>query len=511
MVALKAVALVVLATQVEIEALGWTKDGRAFVFTQRRSGLLHGVIRDAATLVDDARLIGSAPGELSQYTPEPPVDRAGFQQWLKEHPLARQETSPDGRRAARVATTFDADGCRGLSGTTHYCRTDAVKLEAVTGPRAVLAGDDLLLLRHGLGALAAIDAAGFVTVGVRRGEAPRTRTTVYGDAAALAEKLGGTLEKLTWKEPNADVVVALGSSIEPAAKVELASTPAGKLAFTGGGMAVFPLGWTKDERFFAVRIEGRGCCDDPVEESSTVVTLDAESGAVTYWSLLHTLSSLDALLVADTRAWLLERAQKERTRTQWELFTFEHPLAPPPKKRVKVDARAGTLLWKNDAWLWKPNRGNVEAAPLFVSGSVPLPSEVVFGMAGDAQQAALRPITSPAGKRVAWVIDGAKVAFGSERWSLAVTPASTPAVELVADARATPEQLAAARRALTHAGFTIVSWRVADAVREQTAVYVPKGKEPDGADMVKVLPGARVEPLTWKAQADVVVAIAPAP
>ncbi len=62
--------------------------------------------------------------------------------------------------------------------------------------------------------------------------------------------------------------------------------------------------------------------------------------------------------------------------------------------------------------------------------------------------------------------------------------------------------------ALEKAGFAPTHQRAAQDARNRSVVYAAKGNEMDAARIAAALPGgATVEPLTWTAQFDVVVAL----
>lgn len=86
-------------------------------------------------------------------------------------------------------------------------------------------------------------------------------------------------------------------------------------------------------------------------------------------------------------------------------------------------------------------------------------------------------------------------------------PARGPRIQLKSMGLA-PGTEAKAAAALDTAGFAVTSWEAAQAKRATSVVYAGKGQEALAKKLAEALPGgATVEPLTWKAKVDVVVAL----
>jgi hypothetical protein len=120
---------------------------------------------------------------------------------------------------------------------------------------------------------------------------------------------------------------------------------------------------------------------------------------------------------------------------------------------------------------------------------------------------------SPDGRRVAWHLWNSVCDHSIGDWECSLLSnefvlerTAGPRVSVVAFGEA-PTQLGKALDALEKAGFTPTQVGPAQKARTATVVYAAKGKEADAKRVAAALGDAKVEPLTWKADADVVVAL----
>lgn len=117
---------------------------------------------------------------------------------------------------------------------------------------------------------------------------------------------------------------------------------------------------------------------------------------------------------------------------------------------------------------------------------------------------------SPDKRRVAWVIRPSAWSGmdGSTSVEVEVGSAGLPRIQLLADASILVAAFPVARKALDAAGFVVTGQGKAVKARPASVVYFARGQDALAKSVALALPGgATTEKLSWKANAEVVVAL----
>jgi hypothetical protein len=214
------------------------------------------------------------------------------------------------------------------------------------------------------------------------------------------------------------------------------------------------------------------------------------------------------------------RSGKKRVlkgKAAWEEWVAAHPLSHPPDEEAvpslrspdgKAEVRFSAPSAGKDPW-WSAGRGP-EAKGLTVSvvRGAETQCSRQFRAVGD-----ISAFWAPDGRRLAWFQSAelCKPSMGDFACEYideaSVDPVAGPRIHLVAFGEDV-KVLEAATTALEKAGFAPTGSGPAQKERQRTVVYAAKGKEAQAKAVAAALPGKpAVEPLTWKADADVVVGL----
>ena len=289
-----------------------------------------------------------------------------------------------------------------------------------------------------------------------------------------------------------------------------ASLPA--FALDDPGLMHFkPLGWAADGSAFAwTESTGDEGGAGPTWKLAHVV--DARTGERATYLYEPTESADDAKdlqAVAD----LDDGAAKLPRRGAFDAWLKAHPLAPLAGGRAKGDAKAvahlsaGSVKDDGDGFDFDVPKGKRATVTFAVerggkatpsaSCAVKPPVRELVGYAA--------PAWSPDERRVAW---SCYRHAGEWDYDVVVGPASGPRVEMLADATISKATIAAVAAALEKAGFFPTHAGPAQKARAATVVYAAKGFEAAAKAAAAAVPGgATVDGLSWKADADLVVAV----
>jgi hypothetical protein len=276
------------------------------------------------------------------------------------------------------------------------------------------------------------------------------------------------------------------------------------------------LGWTRDSRFLAYRqtttCRGMGGDDGDGGDAGVsfisgprdveAVVVEARSGAVekfdleiaakpaagakgfAKWRSAHPLAPVQERAVSPDggRTWLLTGKSGRDLSKVFEDGSLEGLEEETP---VSLDIRARGKLWSGEGWTPADCMGN--------------PEGTAFGR------------WSPDSMYVAWFAEVGTCTYtggcGEQHFDVHVSRAG-PSIQVLADRALLPEALAGARSALERDGYSLISTGVAQDHRVKSVVYARKGMEEAGRNVAAAIPGgATVEPLTWNAPYDLVVAL----
>lgn len=293
-------------------------------------------------------------------------------------------------------------------------------------------------------------------------------------------------------------------------------------AQAGDGTLVSVLGWTADGTTIA-------WTEETYDEISTGEDPEAEGGStkMTFAQVLDVATGQETRYVLEAAvtgeaSLRVDRSWKDAS--AFGAWKAEHPLTVTSSSRRSAD---GTVLldavasedngfgacdtpgaWAGDVWTL-PMGGCAQ-----VSMNVVVDGHTYLSAAGRTAEQMIttdyrvQPSWSPDGTRVAWFYVGVW-----RQWMRGPIPGSTtvtvrpvgPRIEVLA-----PKSLDAGRRAavvdaLLPVGPVLVGTALKE--RDRSVVYAPTSRR-DGAAIAAAVPfGATVEPLTWKANGDVVVAV----
>lgn len=274
-----------------------------------------------------------------------------------------------------------------------------------------------------------------------------------------------------------------------------------------------PLGWTADGASFAFRAKedsvmgGMPAPGTEMYRADVGVVVDVATGQATYY-----LVKLDGEPFAANKRRLGPLRPKE----------LEHWIASHKPRLVKGRRDATFELgkdqdlpplagaWDHDAWQVSekdPENEDTGGAHIAIAVGKRVVLRVTMESGSAPVTGSITPFWSPDGRRVAWWVHhdqaGADFPPYDELW---ITPARGPRVDVKPDKALAPAAREAALRALDHAGFAPVLAGDAGAHRAATVVYAAAGFEADAQRAAKAL-GGTVDKLTWKPDADLVVAL----
>jgi hypothetical protein len=172
------------------------------------------------------------------------------------------------------------------------------------------------------------------------------------------------------------------------------------------------------------------------------------------------------------------------------------------KAEVKLTAQTGEGEWKGGTYK-PPSQSSAEFSVERDGKSTP--SLRWYSGAAD-----LETYWSPDGKYVAWVVRPStwEGMDGSKTWSIGVGTGGTPRVQLLADKAILAKAVPAVTDAIVAAGFTPTWSGPALKARDGTVVYAADGYDEAAKKAAEAVPGgATVDKLSWKADAELVIAI----
>lgn len=219
----------------------------------------------------------------------------------------------------------------------------------------------------------------------------------------------------------------------------------------------------------------------------------------------------------------------------FEAWRRAHPLTQATPARASKDGRASAELtakdaavtgWSNDGGGFAFDGALIEcpddgSANMGGCGVKPATLTAWLTVAGKKRPAAtftvagrngkVTPYWSPDGSRVAWVLEAsAPNPFSGDPMKVLVefSGNGSMAVELLADEALLKQIAPKVASALRKAGFPPARSGKAVKPREKSVVYAASGSEAVAKQVAAAVPGgATVEPLSWKTDCDVVVAV----
>lgn len=399
-------------------------------------------------------------------------------------------------------------------------------------PLVAVHGETLLLLDHAPAIAGRVAGRGSAEVSVD--QAPREHTEILArpDGRTLAEAIGASLGvtvRAATTTQSRPVLVKLGRDL-------WANVRATPVALAAHGLheqiahELEVLGWSRDERYFVFAHTWTGTGGDPVQDARIITVLDLQTATASRFLVALTVGDLQRYAIdPDERRFMTEPSALcegcGRAR-QWDEWRAAHPLAPvvrgndAPKARLEVIARSGTVT-RTDRFVWNPaGKRTCDATVAFEAVLRPSPNGppattrfpnlagvICDDQVGRPAATTFSPHASESRRRIAWVITGARLAFDYAAHGVTFTAGAGPSVEL-----AVHESMAAGTRhaieQLTAASFTVTRVTSAVAKRERSVVYASQGFAAEAQRVAQAVPGgAAVEPLTWSAGADLVVAL----
>lgn len=236
------------------------------------------------------------------------------------------------------------------------------------------------------------------------------------------------------------------------------------------------LGWTKDSRYFLVTgvmdTPGGQAIYDTVEDE--LADLPDEDQAFEKWQASHPLAPVDS---------------------------GREGLGGKVKADVKVQQSTGGA-WNGKSYVPKGASGTQLTVER--EGHV----YVSFSWSGGVHT--VKPYWSPDGRRVAWVVhprdwSGPDTTTG---YQVLIGPAGLPRVHVVGGKALLPKVAPQVRAQLDQKGFVTTYVGKAMKERDASVVYAAAGMEDLAKQAAALVPGgATVDKLTWKAQAELVVAL----
>lgn len=186
-----------------------------------------------------------------------------------------------------------------------------------------------------------------------------------------------------------------------------------------------------------------------------------------------------------------------------------HPLSPVKAGREGLNgAVAEIVVTKNklggkwsDKAVWTP--GGYSGSELRVSrGGKSYISVDWFSSVDNA-----RPIWAPDGKHLAWFLWSSGVQEEDSGFHLCFGSAGLPRVHVLGAPALLKTRAPEVRTTLDGQGFVTTYLGKALKARDTTVIYAAKGMDEEAAKAAKAIGGAKIEPLSWTVDADLVVAL----
>lgn len=235
------------------------------------------------------------------------------------------------------------------------------------------------------------------------------------------------------------------------------------------------LGWTQDSRYFV-------------------------------WTGFDVSSSNEAWGYWDVSAGSAKRFRDQSNKAKW---LEAHPLAPVKAGREGPNgAVAEIVVTKNklggtwsDKAVWTP--AGYSGSELRVSrGGKSYISVDWFSSVDNA-----RPIWAPDGKHLAWFLWSSYAQMNDDNFSLCFGSAGFPRVHVLGAPALLKTRAPEVRNTLDGQGFVTTYVGKALKARDTTVIYAAKGMDEEAAKAAKAIGGAKIEPLSWTVDADLVVAL----
>jgi hypothetical protein len=252
--------------------------------------------------------------------------------------------------------------------------------------------------------------------------------------------------------------------------------------------------WSKDGRYFVVSNNEMSEFGEPV----TVTVYDARTGTV------DTTFTLAPDVGAD------ESSGPKGDDAALDKWKAAHGLveakaaeeSPDGKGKVVVEKvfKGGKGAWSGDTW-----RSTLEAHAVM---TVVRDGRKVVSARWGSVYWGLDAHFDPTGRRVAWEVSSSRPMFRSpSTYEYRFGPASPPRIQLMAVKAILPEVVKVVGLKLEQAGYVAALSLPAKSERSDSEVFAAKGFEDVAQKVAAAIPGgAKVSALSWKADADVVVA-----
>ena len=211
----------------------------------------------------------------------------------------------------------------------------------------------------------------------------------------------------------------------------------------------------------------------------------------------------------DTQACDVQSGQCDPVDDAW---TAAHPTTPASPSRTSEDGKAeasvtvhapgGGGSWSGNVW--------TPSAQATVDLDVVREGKTTSSAVWSGTIHSLDVYWSPDRKRVAWLIRPSSWMGMDSSFEVAIElgSAGLPRIQLLADKSILKTALPQARKALDAAGFLITGSGLALKARPASVVYFAVGQDALAKTVAAAVPGgATIEKLSWKASAEVVVAL----
>lgn len=545
-----------------VAIVGWTRDSRYFVYELSEEEGRYAVILDAETLRGQTLVLQPSPADLRQIAPEPKTRE--YRSWLDEHPLSTEGppqlpngasrpadadpkqavVSPDGVYAAWVLPGWvqgPSYGSGSIADCFHQHRQ--IFLTGTRPTRVKAVGDHLgiLLALERVGHAA--HATGLALSSVAFSKTPRMTgasvvsapANALAEARALAARLPGGAEVEAAPKTQTEIVVGLGENIlgpDPRPEPGITcSDRAPSQSYAGTRNQLEVLGWTRDERYLVIR-EKWLAGGESLEAGTTATVIDTALSCSESFMLSVELEELDAEALScwsqTARNWSADHSKfgSRRRFGQWlsgqGLTANLGRVAPDGLTTAELSAGFGRVGTRRQGFVWSPPQngddeehkirfhlgvrrgGEVRAAGVLEKVHETLLNEQI----GIPAVGEVSVSWSPGGTRMAWLVVGELQSMVFRNFVLAVTPAGRPRIHLVAGPGIRDRAEPVVRLALHRAGYLVLEARPATAERANSEVFYADGFKPQAEQVAAAIPGGAVaRPLTWKVEADLVVAV----
>jgi hypothetical protein len=275
------------------------------------------------------------------------------------------------------------------------------------------------------------------------------------------------------------------------------------------------LGFTEDGAYAAYTLWEKNCEPGELWERQDAVIVEVATGTETRYTLALEGSTAGA-------------RKTNGPAKEFEAWKKAHPVssragAANGEHRAVVEVKPGSVRWRKSTAHFEPDeragtcdeRGKCTQGPSVfysvgdASNAWPVFTAPMHQSAGSYQPGRVEVFWSPDGRRAAFVTNwGWVMPENPGHGEVLFVPAAGPRLELLTDSKFSDAAARAAMRALDSAGVVVLRRGKAKSARESSVVYASKGAEDFAAKVAAAVPGgASVEPLTWKAEAEVVLAL----